>query len=312
MNRFLTAWKQRSATLAEARQAAFKPSVWLLVPIFLLVFLVAQLASLIVAVPAVLPDVLQHGPEAIDQALNGPKLWGSLFATIPVTAVFIFYMKRIERRSYLSMGFTRGGTAKRYLQGLGWGFAMCIAALGIAWALGGMRFEGFTGQIPWGMLLLLFVGFLFQGMSEEVVCRSFLMVSAANRAPLWIAVALNSLIFAAMHLANSGVTFFSFANLVLYGVFASFYFLRTDNVWGIAALHTAWNFTQGSVLGVEVSGHAIQDRLMHFGATDAPDMLSGGKFGLEGGVATTIVYLAGILILVFWPDRQQQAEKENS
>lgn len=117
-------------------------------------------------------------------------------------------------------------------------------------------FEGFTGQIPWGMLLLLFVGFLFQGMSEEVVCRSFLMVSAANRAPLWIAVALNSLIFAAMHLANSGVTFFSFANLVLYGVFASFYFLRTDNVWGIAALHTAWNFTQGSVLGVEVSGRA--------------------------------------------------------
>ena len=116
MNRFLTAWKQRSATLAEARQAAFKPSVWLLVPIFLLVFLVAQLASLIVAVPAVLPDVLQHGPEAIDQALNGPKLWVSLFATIPVTAVFIFYMKRIERRSYLSMGFTRGGTAKRYLQ----------------------------------------------------------------------------------------------------------------------------------------------------------------------------------------------------
>lgn len=262
--------------------------------------------------PAVLPDVLQHGPEAIDQALNGPKLWVSLFATIPVMAVFIFYMKRIERRSYLSMGFTRGGTAKRYLQGLGWGFAMCIAALGIAWALGGMRFEGFTGQIPWGMLLLLFVGFLFQGMSEEVVCRSFLMVSAANRAPLWIAVALNSLIFAAMHLANSGVTFFSFANLVLYGVFASFYFLRTDNVWGIAALHTAWNFTQGSVLGVEVSGRAIQDRLMHFGATDAPDMLSGGKFGLEGGVATTIVYLAGILILVFWPDRQQQAEKENS
>ena len=114
------------------------------------------------------------------------------------------------------------------------------------------------------------------------------------------------------HAPNSGVTFFSFANLVLYGVFASFYFLRTDNVWGIAALHTAWNFTQGSVLGVEVSGHAIQDRLMHFGATDAPDVLSGGKFGLEGGVATTIVYLAGILILVFWPDRQQQAEKKDS
>lgn len=312
MTGFLSKWKEQSAVLAEARQAGFKPSPWVLIPIFLLVFLIAQLASLIVAVPFVVPDMLQHGPEGIDMALNGPKLWVSLFATIPVTVVFIFYMKRIERRSYGSMGFMRGGIAKRYLQGLSWGFAMCIAALGIAWALGGMRFEGFVEQIPWGMLALFFVGFLFQGMSEEVVCRSFMMVSVANRAPLWVAVALNSLVFAALHLANSGVTFFSFANMVLYGVFASFFFLRTDNVWGIGALHAAWNFTQGSVLGVEVSGRAIQDQLMHFGTTNAPDILSGGQFGLEGGIATTIVDLAGILILVCWPRRPKLAEKKDS
>ena len=303
MNRFLTVWKQQSATLAEARQATFKPSVWLLIPLFLLLFLIAQLVSLVVIVPAILPAMLKYGVAAVEPMLSGSKMWISLLATIPVTAVFIFYMKRIEHRSYASMGFARGEIAKRYLRGLGWGFAMCLATLGIACATGGMRFGGFAEQIPWGMLLLYFVGFLFQGMSEEVICRSFLMVSAANRAPLWIAVAFNSLIFAVLHLANSGVTFLSFTNLILFGIFASFFFLRTDNVWGIGALHAAWNFTQGSIFGVEVSGSTIKDSLIHFTATDAPEILSGGKFGFEGSIATTIVYLGGILLLIFWPQK---------
>lgn len=310
MTRFLTDWQQRSTVLAEASKARYKPSIWRLVLIFIGLFILGQVVSLLIVIPFVLSAIPSHelSITSIDAFINS-KLWVSLLATIPTTVVFLYYMKYVERRSFASMGFVRGKIAAHYVQGLGWGVLMCLVALGIACTLSGMRFEGFTAVLPWGMLLLYFVGFLFQGMSEEVICRSFLMVSAANKAPLWIGIALNSLVFAVMHLANDGVTVLSFLNLVLYGVFASFFFLRTDNVWGIGALHATWNFTQGNLLGVQVSGNVLQDTAMHFGSTEAPAIISGGKFGLEGSIATSIVYLAAIFLLIFLPRRQNRALK---
>ncbi len=32
------------------------------------------------------------------------------------------------------------------------------------------------------------------------------------------------------------------------------YMLKTDNIWGVASLHGAWNFAQGNLVGVAVSG----------------------------------------------------------
>lgn len=304
MTRFLTDWQQRSTVLAAAQKAAFKPAVWLIVPIFILLFIAGQIASLIFILPVMLFPHLFDATAGTDiDALINSNLWISLYATIPITIVFILYLKFGERRSFASMGFVRGGVVRRYLKGLGWGLALGLLALGIACAVGGLRFGGIAEQIPWAMLLLYFVGFLFQGMSEEVICRSWMMVSAANKAPLWLGIALNSVVFAVLHMLNAGINVFSLLNLILFGLFASFYFLRTDNVWGIGALHAAWNFTIGCLLGIEVSGNAIKESVLHFTATDAPSMISGGRFGIEGSIATTLAYLIGMLVLIFWPRR---------
>ena len=57
-----------------------------------------------------------------------------------------------------------------------------------------------------------------------------------------------------MHLANSGITVLAFLNLTLFGVFASVYFIKRGNIWGIGALHSIWNFVQGNFYGIRVSG----------------------------------------------------------
>ena len=74
--------------------------------------------------------------------------------------------------------------------------------------------------------------------------------------------------------------------------------LKTDNIWGVAALHGAWNFAQGNLVGVSVSGQNAGASLLHFQARSGlPDWLSGGAFGLEGNIVTCLVLLVGIIIL---------------
>lgn len=302
----LSGWKSRSALFAEAQTAKRKPSAWLIAPIAVLVYIIGLVAAVICLLPVTIPLGLEVGAEQLGSNTQQYMLFIMLYATIPITGVFLLYVKAIEGRPLSSVGFTGKGVLLRYLRGLGWGVAMILAALAIACLMGGMRYDGLNGQIAWGTMLLFFIGFLFQGMSEEVICRGIIMVSAANRAPLWIGVGLNSVLFAAMHLFNNGLTVLSFVNLILFGVFASAYFLRMDSVWGIGALHTAWNFFQGNVLGIEVSGQPVTETVAHFSAVEgSARAFSGGAFGLEGSIATTIVFGAGILLLLFLPRRDR-------
>lgn len=77
------------------------------------------------------------------------------------------------------------------------------------------------------------------------------------------------------------------------------YMLKTDNIWGVAALHGAWNFTQGNFLGITVSGQSAGASLFHFTERkDSPEWISGGAFGTEGSLLTSIVLLIGILYLL--------------
>ena len=98
----------------------------------------------------------------------------------------------------------------------------------------------------------------------------------------------------------------SLISIVLVGVLLALYMLKTDNIWGVAALHGAWTFAQGNLVGVAVSGQNAGGSLLHFQArSGVPDWLSGGAFGLEGNIVTCLVLLVVIIIL------RLQLKKEN-
>ncbi len=42
------------------------------------------------------------------------------------------------------------------------------------------------------------------------------------------------------------------------------YLLKTDTVWGVAGIHGAWNFAQGNLFGILVSGQPSGTSLMTF------------------------------------------------
>ncbi len=101
-----------------------------------------------------------------------------------------------------------------------------------------------------------------------------------------------------MHLANDNVTFLSILSIVLSGVTMALYMLKRDNLWSVIGLHGAWDFIQGNVYGIAVSGTDVGSSIFHFAnKTSAPEWVFGGGFGTEGSLITSLVELLFIAYL---------------
>jgi hypothetical protein len=74
-------------------------------------------------------------------------------------------------------------------------------------------------------------------------------------------------------------------------------YMLTRSLWLPIGLHAAWNFTQGEVFDVPVSGIAehglVQARM------SGPTLLSGGQFGLEASIIAVVLATAAGLWFVW-------------
>jgi len=222
----------------------------------------------------------------------------SLITTAGMIIAALVYCTRFERRRACSLGFFKKGAVPEYLSGLLIGLLMFAAAYGIILLSGQAEFAGFNSDVSIPLILLFFVGFLIQGMSEEVLLRGFYFVSGSYTSSVWISVFASSATFALLHLANNGITAMSIINLFLFGVFAALYFLRRGNIWGISAIHSVWNFAQGNIFGCRVSGSLSGESLFATKNLGDSALFNGGSFGPEGGLGVTIVLLVAIIILL--------------
>lgn len=221
----------------------------------------------------------------------------SLFSTMGIILVTLLFCKLIQKRRMTSLGFVKKDMVKEYFVGLGFGFLLFTVAVLICVLTGSMKFNGFSQNFSFGIFLLFLLGYMIQGMSEEVLCRGYFMVSVSRRYPIAVGILANSLSFAVLHLFNSGISILAFINLVLFGVFASVYFLKRGSIWGIAAFHSVWNLVQGNVYGVFVSGMETHCSVFKTAMVEGRDIINGGSFGLEGGLGVTFVFIVGICIL---------------
>lgn len=227
----------------------------------------------------------------------------SLFSTIIMIGTVLIYCRFIEKRKLRTLGFIKKSLVKEYALGLVIGALIFSCAILICMTTGTLAFKGISQDLAAGTIILFFLAYMVQGMSEEVLCRGYLMVSISRRSSLAAAVMANSIVFACLHLLNPGISILAFVNLVLFGVFASLYMLRRGSIWGAAAIHSAWNFVQGNLFGISVSGTGKTTSILSSSLSYSGRLINGGAFGLEGGLAVTIVLLAGIAAVIFLPKR---------
>ena len=208
------------------------------------------------------------------------------------------WTRKVEKRPIRTLGFYRENFLSNLLKGFGLGLALFLITLLCLVALGQYRFE-FIHLDPYSLTFIVFTipFWILQGTSEEVVARTWLLPQLASRTNLKLAVLISSLFFTLLHMGNSGLTPLSLVNLFLFGVAMSLYLLKTDTVWGVAGIHGAWNFAQGNLFGILVSGQSSGTSIMKFTPQGNQDWLSGGSFGIEGSVMTSLVLLLLIVYL---------------
>ena len=309
----LELFRNKPAFIVEAEKARFRPNIIVQVLVFVAVFIVTQIAAglplFIGAIVKVVSDMTNGTADLTDpaksqeyasQLMNGD--WVNilmLFCTVIATALAIIYCRFIEKRSLFSMGFTKRKAVSNYLTGLLVGALMFGAGVLICWLTGTLEYKGMVLGSNIGMVLVFFLGFLCQGMSEEVILRGYFMVSLAAKKSVVIAILLNSVLFALMHIFNNGVSILPLINLTLFGIFASVYMLCTENIWGVCAIHSVWNFVQGNIFGISVSGIKINATVFSFESNNTNTLINGGEFGMEGGLAVTaVLVIATVLTLL--------------
>lgn len=272
-------------------------------PIIVLLYgLSVPLWSALLAFPIMLILVLLQGQGLDYGALtdnSNPLLL--LLPFLPIYFLVWFWLWLFEKRHIWTAGLEWPGWLRKYLRGLLIGVLMFGASLAILALSGHLVIEEVAsgpGSLSLlGGSLLFLLAWMVQGGAEEILARGLVLPVIGVRFGPWIGVILSSALFMALHLLNPNLSSLALANLFLFGFFAALFALYEGGLWGVFAIHTAWNWAQGNLFGFEVSGSELNTAVLLNLNTNGPDWLTGGAFGPEGGVAVTAVLLAGILLV---------------
>lgn len=248
-----------------------------------------------------------NGVASIQEFFYHYILYYELFSFVFILLLFIFWVKVIEKNSLSTLGFVK----KNWLKYLGWGILISLLQMGVialVYQVGGIgTFElNELSLEPILFILGLFPFWLLQGGTEEVATRGWLLTRIAARTNLPFAIAISSSLFGILHMGNAGVTFLSVLNIILDGVLAGLLFIYTDSIWLVVAQHGTWNYVQGNILGFQVSGTGADASIFRFTMGSGPDWLTGGEFGAEGSIITTLVLLVSVVIVYRLGERKEK------
>ena len=134
---------------------------------------------------------------------------------------------------------------------------------------------------------------------EELLFRGILFRWIEAFAGSWAALVVTSALFGLAHIFNANATWMSsLAIMVEAGALLGGAYMLSRNLWVPMGLHAAWNFTQGFLFDVPVSGNDMHGLVQ--AKLSGPVLLSGGPFGLEASMIGVVlsIPLGAFLILL--------------
>jgi len=182
------------------------------------------------------------------------------------------------------------------------GFFIPAAMMGmlflIMWALGWLQISGFIWQRNnsfWLGLTSALIVFIVVGWQEELFSRGYQLQNLADGMNIVWGILFSSLFFSLLHVGNPHSSTASILGLFLAGLFLSYAFVRTRQLWLPIGLHIGWNFFEGPVFGFAVSGLRTFRLIEH--EISGPEIITGGSFGPEAGLILFPALLLGIFLI---------------
>jgi hypothetical protein len=201
---------------------------------------------------------------------------------------------------------------KELCVGLGIGGILMVSVGGAEGLLALARFARnplpASAELAYGSGLFLIL--LISATNEELAFRGYPFQKLVESLGPLGAVAVSSACFGLAHLGNPHHTWISTFNTMLVGVPFSIAYLRTRSLWMPVGMHFTWNYVQGFVFGLPVSGFAFPHSLLKVQVHGAA-WLTGSDYGPEGGLLSTAVFVgAGICLLLSSRIRISERMKE--
>lgn len=224
-----------------------------------------------------------------------------MFIGIWIVTLFILKVSKKQRPILQAVGTKPdGNNILKFLSGILIGFVLNGICILVAWLHSdiAIHFESFRPL----SFVFIFAMVLIQSSAEELVCRGFLYQTLIkNFKNPAVAIVGNSLLFAAGHLGNTGITVLSFIDICLSGILFSLIVYYMDSLWCAFAGHTAWNFTQAIIFGLPNSGSPAVYSVFKIDLENSRNSFAYNVvFGIEGTVFSVIVLALACGALYLW------------
>ena len=262
----------------------------LLIPILVVIFIIVLNQFLILILMLIFNDSL----EEIFSFSGTSNLVDEAFCLF----LSIFLMTKISKLKIEQLGFTKDNIVFSYLKGALFGTLQIFTVFFIIFGLKAIDVY-YVGNISILLLIKVFIIFIFQALLEEILFRGYLMPFFSKVIGIKFTIILLSFLFTCIHLFNPNLDIIGLANVFLAGVTFSLIYYYTGNLWLVGAMHTLWNFILGFIVGSQISGIITYNSVFFSIPVENKDLISGGKFGFEASIVTTIVELTISLFVIY-------------
>ncbi len=216
-------------------------------------------------------------------------------------------MRIFDRRPFTDIGLQTGRASGRNF-GLGVLFGAGAAALMLAAPLlagTGHLVPRPNPQFNWLGLVFYLLVLLTAAFGEEMIFRGYAFQLLIQKMGPFATVLPVAVLFGLAHSGNPYATTLGIVNTILWGILLGYAFLRSHDLWLPIGLHYGWNAVL-PLFGVNLSGLTIEVT-RYFYRWDLTPLWSGGNYGPEGGLLTTIFGVALIFALAKAPVQPQVA-----
>lgn len=211
--------------------------------------------------------------------------------------VLLFVLKKIDKKDFRKIGLVKVSShLKELLYGLLLGAASMTCIFFILYFKGDVTLSNslssprFTAATFTGLIVFIIVG-----IKEELLSRGYCITTLNSMGKPWLSILISSLMFSSLHIFNPNVKMLGLANIVIVGLLFGYMFVKTENLWMPIGYHITWNYFQGNIFGFPVSGTSPSGIYTFTSVKD--NIFTGGAFGPEAGILTTIVIIIGAVVV---------------
>ena len=202
----------------------------------------------------------------------------------------------IDRRSFITLGFSTDYWIRDLFLGVNLGTGWLALSLAFLWFAGRLQVQPAV-VMSGSFLVWTAAALIFNTVAQEVLARSYIFQTIRSQTNATASVIVTAILFMAYHAGAYHGSWLPAFNVFLAGILFGMAYQLTGNLWLPIGIHFIWNFLSGPVLGLTVSGNSQAYSRWHLLTVQGPAWLTGGAFGLEGGLVVTLTTLLGIVVL---------------